>query len=161
MFGREEKPSQIRLTAVQYAILVIFLVLAYGLYLILYFTGEWWWLWATAGWLLVTLVLGRLLPVVILPLFYKVTPLDDASLLDRLQKLTEGTTLSIEGVYGARMTGGGFGGCTVNLVNPAASARFEREIAGKYETETPIAPKLREFEALLEDKLSGVAPLAS
>src|SRR6476620_4035689 len=32
MFGREEKPSQIRLTAVQYAILVIFLVLAYGLW---------------------------------------------------------------------------------------------------------------------------------
>ncbi len=32
MFGREEKPSQIRLTAVQYAILGIFLVLAYGLW---------------------------------------------------------------------------------------------------------------------------------
>ncbi len=28
-------------------------------------------------------------------------------------------------------------------------------LAGKYETETPIAPKLREFEALLESKLSG------
>ena len=32
MFGREEKPSQIRLTAVQYIILAIFLVLAYGLW---------------------------------------------------------------------------------------------------------------------------------
>ncbi len=32
MFGREEKPSPIRLTAVQYLILVIFLVLAYGLW---------------------------------------------------------------------------------------------------------------------------------
>jgi len=32
MFGRDEKPSQIRLTAVQYMILVIFLVLAYGLW---------------------------------------------------------------------------------------------------------------------------------
>ncbi|HWH57465.1 MAG TPA: hypothetical protein VN682_07525 [Terriglobales bacterium] len=32
MFGRDEKPSQIRLTAVQYIILVIFLVLAYGLW---------------------------------------------------------------------------------------------------------------------------------
>src|SRR5262249_28536838 len=41
--------------------------------------------------------------------------------------------MSIEGVYGARMTGGGFGGCTVNLVDPATSARFEREIASKYE----------------------------
>jgi threonine synthase len=33
-------------------------------------------------------------------------------------------------------------------------------LAGKYETETPIAPKLREFEALLESRLSGVAHLA-
>ena len=32
MFGRDEKPSQIRLTAVQYMILVLFLVLAYGLW---------------------------------------------------------------------------------------------------------------------------------
>src|SRR5215813_4366002 len=32
MFGREEKVSAIRLTAVQYIILLIFLVLAYGLW---------------------------------------------------------------------------------------------------------------------------------
>src|SRR5713101_6459744 len=30
-------------------------------------------------------------------------------------------------------------------------------LAGQYETEAPIAPKLREFEALLENKLSGIA----
>jgi cell division protein FtsI/penicillin-binding protein 2 len=30
MFGRDEKVSQIRLTAVQYGILVLFFVLAYG-----------------------------------------------------------------------------------------------------------------------------------
>jgi STE24 endopeptidase len=75
------------------------LLLIYGLYLFLWTTGAWWWLWATAGWLLVTLVLGQLLPVVILPLFYKVTRLDDISLLDRFKKLAEGTSLSIEGVY--------------------------------------------------------------
>ena len=78
---------------------VLGLSLVFGLYAILWLTGEWWWLWATAGWLLVTLALGRLLPIVILPLFYKVTRLDDAALLDRLQKLTQGTSLSIEGVY--------------------------------------------------------------
>jgi penicillin-binding protein 2 len=32
MFGRDEKPSQIRLTVVQYIILAVFLVLAYGLW---------------------------------------------------------------------------------------------------------------------------------
>jgi galactokinase len=40
--------------------------------------------------------------------------------------------LSIEGVYGARMTGGGFGGCTVNLVRADAVPRFTAEVAGRY-----------------------------
>jgi galactokinase len=39
---------------------------------------------------------------------------------------------SIEGVYGARMTGGGFGGCTVNLVRREALARFQKEVAARY-----------------------------
>jgi STE24 endopeptidase len=70
-----------------------------GLYALLWYGGAWWWLWATAGWLGVTLVLGRLLPVLILPLFYKVTRLEDPALLERLRRLAEGTGLSIEGVY--------------------------------------------------------------
>lgn len=78
---------------------VLGLVLVYGLYGVLWLTGPWWWLWATGGWLLLTLVLGRLMPVLILPLFYKVTPLDDAALADRLRRLAEGTGLSVAGVY--------------------------------------------------------------
>ena len=34
------------------------------------------------------------------------------------------TAIKLPGVYGARMTGGGFGGCTVNLVAPDAVATF-------------------------------------
>src|SRR5207237_6894479 len=55
--------------------------------------------WATAGWLAVTLLLGRLLPVLILPFFYTVTRLEDGGLLDRLRGLCAGTGLTIEGVY--------------------------------------------------------------
>ena len=75
------------------------LVLLLGLYALLWYGGEWWWIWATLGWLLLTLVLGQLLPVVILPLFYKVTPLDDVPLLERLRRLTEGTGLQVQGIY--------------------------------------------------------------
>ncbi len=70
-----------------------------GLYALLWRTGEWWWLWATAGWLAVTLVLGRLLPVVILPLYYKFNRLDDEALLTRLRSLCVGTGLTVEGIY--------------------------------------------------------------
>jgi STE24 endopeptidase len=69
-----------------------------GFYAVLAYAHPWW-LWATAGWLLVTLVLGRLAPVLILPLFYKVTRLDDPDLQQRLERLAAGTGLTLEGVY--------------------------------------------------------------
>jgi STE24 endopeptidase len=75
------------------------LALLLGLYAVLWEFPTTWWLWATVGWLLATLVLGRLMPVIILPLFLKVTPLEDADLQDRLRRLAEGTGLQVEGVY--------------------------------------------------------------
>jgi STE24 endopeptidase len=75
------------------------LVLLLGLYALLWYSGDWWWVWAAVGWLAVTLVLGQLLPVAILPLFYKVTPLDDPALLERLRRVAEGTGLKVEGIY--------------------------------------------------------------
>lgn len=47
-----------------------------------------------------------------------------------------------EGVYGARMTGGGFGGCTINLVRADRVAGFKRLIAAGYEQATGIAPEI-------------------
>ena len=46
------------------------------------------------------------------------------------------------GVYGARMTGGGFGGCTVNLVREDAVEGFRREIAQGYKKATGIDPEI-------------------
>jgi galactokinase len=48
----------------------------------------------------------------------------------------------IEGVYGARMTGGGFGGCTVNLVRADSVADFKREVARGYEEATGLHPDI-------------------
>jgi STE24 endopeptidase len=78
---------------------IIGIIMLSGLYLLIWTTGNLWWIWATVGWLLVSLVMGRLLPVLILPLFYKVTRLNDESLLGRLRALATGTTLTVEGVY--------------------------------------------------------------
>ena len=50
---------------------------------------------------------------------------------DELDFLVD-AALGIEGVYGARMTGGGFGGCTVNIMRPDAAVHFESEIARLY-----------------------------
>ncbi len=42
------------------------------------------------------------------------------------------SAMKIKGVYGSRMTGGGFGGCTVSLVQPRAVELFTNEIAAAY-----------------------------
>lgn len=49
---------------------------------------------------------------------------------------------SIEGVYGARMTGGGFGGCTVNLVSREALEKFKEKVAAEYNKATRIIPPI-------------------
>ena len=47
---------------------------------------------------------------------------------------------TIEGCYGARLTGAGFGGCTVNLVARESAERFAQSLSRGYEAETGIQP---------------------
>ena len=49
--------------------------------------------------------------------------------LDTMVDLAEG----LEGHYGTRMTGGGFGGCTVSLVDSGKAGDFARELVRRYE----------------------------
>jgi galactokinase len=46
------------------------------------------------------------------------------------------------GVLGARMTGGGFGGCTVNLVLRSNLASFQERVSLEYRSRTGITPEI-------------------
>ncbi len=46
----------------------------------------------------------------------------------------------LPGFFGGRMTGGGFGGCTVNLVNTPDAEAFAEQIASRYQERTGIHP---------------------
>ncbi|MFN8472078.1 MAG: galactokinase [Anaerolineae bacterium] len=59
----------------------------------------------------------------------------------RLDLLVE-IARSVPGVYGARMTGAGFGGATVSLVADDAVPEFQRVVAQKYAAETGQAPPI-------------------
>ena len=50
--------------------------------------------------------------------------------------------LEIDGVYGSRMTGGGFGGCTVSMMRKEAVTQFRTGIAAEYERRFSVTPRI-------------------
>jgi STE24 endopeptidase len=76
-------------------VLLLSLMLGYPLLVLLLkmvtWTGRWWWLWDWGAVIAVQLVLSVLAPVLILPLFNKLTPLPDGSLREGLLDLAKRT----------------------------------------------------------------------
>jgi galactokinase len=52
-----------------------------------------------------------------------------------------------QGVYGARMTGGGFGGCTINFVDVEHAGEFQRRVSAEYEAAIGLRPDIYICEA--------------
>jgi galactokinase len=46
----------------------------------------------------------------------------------------------LQGVIGTRMTGAGFGGCTVSIVNKDDSAKFMSDLSAVYQKKTGLVP---------------------
>ncbi|SRR5258708_1427079 len=58
--------------------------------------------------------------------------------LDIMVELAEG----LPGYYGGRMIGGGFGGCTLNLVETTHAEDFAHQISDRYERATGVKPDI-------------------
>ena len=50
--------------------------------------------------------------------------------------------MKIDGVYGSRMTGGGFGGCTVTMLRAELASAFETQISAAYESRFNVTPSV-------------------
>jgi galactokinase len=57
---------------------------------------------------------------------------------DAMVELAQG----LPGLIGARLTGGGFGGCTINLVEQSQAQAFQEELAELYAGQTGILPQI-------------------
>jgi galactokinase len=58
--------------------------------------------------------------------------------LDTMVEIAQGQ----RGCHGARMTGAGFGGCAVALVDQGASPAFVERVAAEYQRRTRLVPRL-------------------
>lgn len=89
------------------------LVLGTGVMVCLYWLlgrfPDLWWLFAAAFVILLGVAMTNLAPVVIIPLFYKLEPLADTSLRERLEKLAERAKTKVRGI------------CTMNLSSKATT----------------------------------------
>jgi galactokinase len=72
---------------------------------------------------------------------------DDYEVSCRELDLMVDLAMQQDGVIGARMTGGGFGGCTINLVNAEDSEKFRDRISKGYEDATGFQPNIYVCEA--------------
>lgn len=61
--------------------------------------GIYWWLPFSALLFIVSVLLAKIAPVVILPLFYKITPLENEELKERIVRLSNEAGMKVENVY--------------------------------------------------------------
>jgi len=83
---------------------VFSLILVVILYRLLATFPTTWWLWMGLVYLLFTVVLTQLAPVLLTPLFYKVTPYEDDALAPRLKALAEEAGTQVGGVFRTNMS---------------------------------------------------------
>lgn len=88
--------------------LLVSLVIGVPIMLLFYFTliqfGNLWWLPFAIIMFIVSVVLSQIFPVLILPIFYKLTPLENEELKNRIKSLAANAGLKIENLYKFNMS---------------------------------------------------------
>ncbi|MBN1638117.1 MAG: M48 family metallopeptidase [Ignavibacteriales bacterium] len=83
---------------------VIGIPLLFFFYFVILNSPELWWFYFALVLFFVSIILAKILPVFILPLFYKITPLEDENLKERIIKLSSEVGLKVANVYRFNMS---------------------------------------------------------
>lgn len=73
-------------------------------YYILNYYQEMWWLPFAILLFFVSVILAKIVPIIILPIFYKVSPIEDEDLRNRIFKLSENVNLKVENIFKFNMS---------------------------------------------------------
>lgn len=79
--------------------LVLAVIAVEIVYFIIRQTPQYWWVWAWLVFIVLFLFFAQIAPVVLLPIFYKFSPLEDEELKQRLLRLSERAGTRVRGVY--------------------------------------------------------------
>ena len=83
-----------------FALMLVFMIIvAEAVYALLRATGAWWWAWAAAFLTAFSLLVSFILPVVIIPIFYKLTKLEDEQLASKLRAMAGRVGARVVGVF--------------------------------------------------------------
>lgn len=63
-----------------------------------------WWLVFASAMFLISVVLSQIFPILIMPIFYKITPLNDDELKARITKLAKGAGITVQNVFSFNMS---------------------------------------------------------
>ena len=78
---------------------VLTVVLISGIYWLLRSQPEMWWVWAAIGAVVLMIIMMALVPIVLMPLFYRFEPIPEGELKDRLFALADRIGTNVKGVY--------------------------------------------------------------
>ncbi|HEY6906385.1 MAG TPA: M48 family metallopeptidase [Ignavibacteriaceae bacterium] len=88
--------------------LVVSLVIGIPILIIFYYIlnkfGALWWLPFAAILFIISVVFARLMPIILLPIFYKITPIENNELKDRITRLAEDAGIKVENVFKFNMS---------------------------------------------------------
>ncbi len=79
--------------------LVLLIIMVEIIYMFLRNFPNSWWIFVTIIWIFFSIIMAKLAPVLIFPLFYKSVPIENEDIKKGLESLAEGTGVNIQGVY--------------------------------------------------------------
>lgn len=79
--------------------LVLGLVLIQAVYLFLRFDPYLWWVWCWLLWIAFSIIVNMLVPILIVPLFYTYTPIDDQAIRSKIVTLVGHTAMKVKNIY--------------------------------------------------------------
>lgn len=80
------------------------LLLILALYGLIWNFPDTWWLWAWAGYAFLSFVLGKIFPVLIVPIFYKYGPVADENLKERIFALAKKYGMPLKNIYSLNLS---------------------------------------------------------